>query len=320
MGRYNNAFKTASGKTRMRKSTLALIAILLLASGCGQQSVNENKNGQQGNNDPYQPVENYDPAKVEKPVEKNSNLIPGDGMATFDTTTMVKVLDLPGSPVLVTDKYFNMLYGASDAKGAVKIVDILKKDKVDHLDYVILATTSPSEVAGALVLVNSKINVGTYGLIRGIQADNYKSLIDTLSKKMIMFEFENAGGKWKINGCTFEILYPMTSDVANDEYAEKTCVMRLERDGVSVILTGNITEKIEQKLLDRGKIKPSTYIVVTGGNGLLTKEFIEAAKPEKVIVGYGSQLLSGDFGVDTVQVKESNAASFVLGKRIDLKK
>lgn len=303
----------------MRKFTLSLIAILLLASGCGQSSqpANEDKVVK---NDPYHPVENYDPAKVDKPIEKNSNLIPGDGMVTFDTVTTVKVLDLPGSPVLVTDKYFNMLYGASDAKGAAKIVDILKKDKIDRLDYVILATTSPSEVAGALVLINSNVNVGTFGLIRGIQTDNYKSLIDALNKKMVMFEFENAGGKWMINGCTFEILYPMTSDVANDEHAEKTCVMRLERDGVSAILTGNITEKIEQKLLERGKIEPTSYIVVTGGNGSLTQEFVEAVKPEKVIVGYDSKLLSGVSGVETLQVKDSNAASFVLGKKVDSEK
>lgn len=303
----------------MRKFTLSLIAILLLASGCGQstQTANEDKTGK---NDPYQPVENYDPAKVDRPVEKNSNLIPGDGMATFDTVTTVKVLDLPGSPVLVTDKYFNMLYGASNAKGAAKIVDILKKDKISRLDYVVLATTSPSEVAGALVLINSEVNVGTFGLIRGIQTDNYKSLVDTLNKKMVMFEFENAGGKWMINGCTFEILYPMTSDVANDEHAEKTCIMRLERDGVSAILTGNITEKIEQKLLDRGKIKLTSYIVVTGGNGSLTQEFVEAVKPEKIIVGYDSKLLSGDFGVETLQVKNSNSASFVLGKKVDSEK
>lgn len=303
----------------MRKITLALIAILLFATGCGQSSQQANED-KVVKNDPYQPVENHDPAKEERPVEKNSNLIPGKGLATFDTITTVKVLDLPGSPVLVTDKYFTMLYGASDAKGAAKIVDILKKEKIEYLDYVIMSTTSPTEIAGVLAILNSKVNVGTYGLIRGIQADSYKSLLDTLNKKMAMFEFENAGGKWMINGCTFEILYPMTSDVANDEHAEKTCIMRLERDGVSAILTGNITEKIEQKLLDRGKIKLTSYIVVTGGNGSLTQEFVEAVKPEKIIVGYDSKLLSGDFGVETLQVKNSNSASFVLGKKVDSEK
>ena len=303
----------------MRKIMLALIAILLFATGCGQSSQQANED-KVVKNDPYQPVENHDPAKEERPVEKNSNLIPGKGLATFDTITTVKVLDLPGSPVLVTDKYFTMLYGASDAKGAAKIVDILKKDKIDRLDYVILATTSPSEVAGALVLINSKVNVGAYGLIRGIQTDNYKSLIDALNKEMVMFEFENAGGKWMINGCTFEILYPMTSDVANDEHAEKTCIMRLERDGVSVILTGNITEKIEQKLLDRGKIKPTNYIVATSGNGSLTKEFIDAAKPEKVIIGYDSDLSARGAGTDVQQVKNSGVVSFILGKKADSSK
>lgn len=303
----------------MRKITLALIAILLLATGCGQSSqpANEDKVGK---NDPYQPVENHDLAKQENPVEKNSNLIPGKGLETFDTVTTVKVLDLPGSPVLVTDKYFTMLYGASDAKGAAKIIDILKKEKIEYLDYVIMSTTSPTEIAGVLAILNSKVNVGTYGLIRGIQADSYKSLLDTLNKKMAMFEFENAGGKWQINGCTFEILYPMTSDVANDEKAEKTCILRLERDGVSAVLTGNITEDIQKKLLERGKIKPTTYIVATSGNGSLTKEFVDAAKPEKVIIGYDSNISARGSGIDVQQVKNSGVVPFILGKKADSNK
>lgn len=303
----------------MRKIMLALIAILLFATGCGQSSQQANED-KVVKNDPYQPVENHDPAKEERPVEKNSNLIPGKGLATFDTITTVKVLDLPGSPVLVTDKYFTMLYGASDAKGAAKIVDILKKEKIEYLDYVIMSTTSPTEIAGVLAILNSKVNVGTYGLIRGIQADSYKSLLDTLNKKMAMFEFENAGGKWQINGCTFEILYPMTSDVANDEKAEKTCILRLERDDVSAVLTGNITEDIQKKLLERGKIKPTTYIVATSGNGSLTKEFIDAAKPEKVIIGYDSDLSARGAGTDVQQVKNSGVVSFILGKKADSSK
>lgn len=305
----------------MKKITFALLAILLLATGCGQ-SAQPAKDSQQGKNDPYQPIKNYDPSKEEKPVEKNNNLIPGEGLETFDTITTVKVLDLPGSPVLVTDKYFNLLFGASDAKSTPKIADILKKEKITSLDYVILATSSPSEIAGALALVNAKVNVGTYGLIRGIETDTYKSMLQAFNDKMIMFEYENAGGKWQINGCTFEILYPMSSDVANNEYALKTCVMRLERDGVSVILTGQITEEIEKKLLERGKIKPSTYVVATNGapRGSLSDEFINAVKPEKVIIGYSADVSSKSLSVKTQKVKDSGIVSFILGKRSETKK
>lgn len=300
----------------MKKITFVLLAMLLVATGCGQSTQPETDN-QQSKNDPYQPTKNYDPSKEEKPVEKNSNLIPGDGLETFDTLTTVKVLDLPGSPVLVTDKYFNMLFGASDAKSTAKIVDILKKEKIAYLDYVILATSSPSEIAGATALVNAKVNVGTYGLIRGIETDAYKGMLQAFSDKMIMFEYENAGGKWQINGCTFEILYPMTSDVANDERAQKTCIMRLERDGVSAILTGQITEEIEKKLLERGKVKPSTYIVATNGapNGSLSQEFIDQAKPEKVIIGYNTDVSPKGLSVKTQQVKDSGIVSFILGKK-----
>lgn len=299
----------------MKKATLAILAVLLFAAACGQTDIKA-PDGKNSGTDPYQPVVNHDPAKEEKVFDTKGNSIPGDGLLTFDTVTKVRVLPFPGSPVLVTDKYFTFLYGASDAVGAKKIVSLLEKEKIQTIDYVILATSADSEVTGALALLNSKLKITNFGLMPGIGSDIYKSLQDEMFKKMQMHEYERAGGKWMLNGCTFEVLYPMTPDIANDPKGEGTCVMRLEKNGVSAILSGQMSDSVERKLLERKKIAQTTYIVITASDvvGSLSGEFIDTAKPEKIIVGLGDGKVPAQSGISIQTVNESEPVTFILGK------
>jgi hypothetical protein len=298
----------------MKKIILALLAVMLLAAACGKTETSTlDKNDP---NNPYQPVANHDPSKVEKIVDTKGNSIPGDGMVTFDTVTKVRILALPGSPVLVTDKYFTFLFGASNAIGIKNIVALLEKEKIQTIDYVILSTNSDDEVSGVMELMKSKVKVGNFGLLEGIQSDSYMSMLKTMREKMQMNEFEKAGGKWILNGCMFEVLYPMTSDIAGDPDSTKTCIMRLEKDGVSMILTGQMDELIEKKLLERNKITQSTYIVATNGapKGSLSQEFLDVAKPEKIFIGQVPNVTPQRFGIQTQTIENNQPMSFVLGK------
>lgn len=298
----------------MKKSILAVLAVMLLAAACGKTETQPLD--KKDVNNPYQPVVNHDPAKEEKIVDTKGNSIPGDGLVTFDTVTTVRILALPGSPVLVTDKYFTFLYGASDSKGAKKILELLDREKIQSIDYVILATSTDAEVSGAMALLNSKVRVANFGLMPGIQSARYEEMIDEMVKRMQMHEFERAGGKWMLNGCTFEVLYPMTPDIANNPKGEGTCIMRIEKDGVSAILTGQMDDLVEKRLLERNKIVPTTFVVITDGGavGSLSGEFLEKTKPEKLFMGFGNSSVPDHQGISTQKVRESETASFILGK------
>lgn len=295
----------------MRKLLIAFVMMVLLA-GCGatEKVVQEKKDNKY---DPYNPVQNYNPNLSEE-VKPNQNLIPGKGSETFESQTNIEVLALPGSPVLITDKYFNVLYGSSDKTGAKKIIDILKQKKIEYLNYVIVPSANPETISGMSELLG-KVRVEFLDILSSSDSADLRNVSKIAADNSIVTQPVMAGSKWAINGVEFDILYPMTIDMSYNDTTARTCVVRIEKDGVSAILTGDINETICKKLIERGKLAPSTYVVATNGApaNSITKEFLDIVKPEKVIVGMRT-VDAGGFRVETQSVKKSGTVVIPLDK------
>lgn len=295
----------------MRKLLIALVVMVLL-SGCGSTgNVTDEKKDKY---DPYDPVQSHNPNLSDK-VKPNQNLIPGNGGETFESQTNIEVLALPGSPVLITDKYFNILYGSSDKTGAKKIIDLLKQKKIEYLNYVIVPSANPETISGMSELLG-KVRVEFLDVLSGSDSADLRNVSKVAADKSIVTQPAMAGSKWAINGVEFDILYPMTIDMADNDTTARTCVVRIEKDGVSAILTGDINETICKKLVERGKLVPSTYVVATNGApaGSITKEFLDIVKPEKVIVGMRTAD-AGGLKVETQSVKKSGTVVIPLDKK-----
>lgn len=295
----------------MRKTLLALVVMVLLA-GCG--SAGNVADGKKDRNDPYNPVQSHNP-NLSDEVKPNQNLIPGKGGETFESQTNIEVLALPGSPVLITDKYFNILYGSSDKDGAKKIIEILKKKKIEYLNHVIVPSSSPETISGMSELL-TKAKIEFLDILSGSDSIELKNVTKIAADNSIVTQPAIAGSKWAINGVEFEILYPMTIDMSDDDTTARTCVMRIEKDGVSAILTGDINETICKKLIERGKLVPTTYVIATNGAPAdsITREFLDAVKPEKVIVGMRTAE-AGGLGVETQSVKKSGTVVIPMDKK-----
>lgn len=296
----------------MRKLLLAFVVMVLLA-GCG--SAGNVADEKKDKYDPYNPVQSHNP-NLSDEVKPNQNLIPGKGGETFESQTNIEVLALPGSPVLITDKYFNILYGSSDKTGAKKIIEILKQKKIEYLNYVIVPSANPETISGMSELLG-KVRVEFLDVLSGSDSADLKNVVKIATDNSIVTQPAMAGSKWAINGVEFDILYPMTIDMSDNDTTARTCVIRIEKDGISAILTGDINETICKKLIERGKLVPSTYVVATNGApaGSITKEFLDIVKPEKVIVGMRT-VDAGGLRVETQSVQKSGTVVIPLDKKL----
>jgi beta-lactamase superfamily II metal-dependent hydrolase len=266
----------------MKKTAFALLVLILLA-GCGQsQTVQTGKTEEPY--DPYKPVKNYDPGKTETIVDTKGNAIPGKGLLEFETQTTIEALDLPGRPVLIKDKYFTVLFGSTDKKNTDKLIELLKKDKIAQLENLVMASTDPVYLEGINELLQ-KFPVLMFDVIPGVDSEPLRNTLKIAKEKKVMTEDAISGAKWMINGTLFDIIYPLGSDVALNPSAIQHCVMRVEKKDLSAILTCQLDAEVQEKLIARNKLTPSSYLVITGAKTENTFEgkFLEAVKPKNVI-------------------------------------
>lgn len=271
------------------KKTIIVVAVLMLLAGCGGTSnVDTDEKGHASKYDPYNPIQNHDPKTSDTTVKENHNSIPGQGQETFKTATDVRVLDLPGSPVWIKDKYFNVLFGASDKDGGKKLLDMLIKEKVEMIDYLFIPSTNPETFEGLAQLVGQKkLHISKIGTIGATSSLELRNTMKLAQDNMIATENLSAGAKWQLNDMMFDVLYPMSADVSSEIGAVNTCVVRISKGDWSAILTGEMTEEIGQKLIARGKLSPTSVVIATNGapSGSLSREFLDAVKADRVIAG-----------------------------------
>ena len=271
------------------KKTIIVAAVLMLLAGCGGTNTTDTGDkGHASKYDPYNPVQNHDPKTGDTTVKENHNSIPGQGQETFKTATEVRLLDLPGSPVWIKDKYFNVLFGASDKDGGKKLLDMLTKEKVEMIDYVFIPSTNPETFEGLAQLVGQKkLHISKIGIISATGSQALRNIAKLVQDNMITTENLSAGAKWQLNDMMFDVLYPMSADVSSDTGAVNTCVVRISKGNWSAILTGEMTEEIGQKLIERGKLSPTSVVIATNGapSGSLSRDFLDAVKADRIVAG-----------------------------------
>ncbi len=97
-----------------------------------------------------------------------------------------------------------------------------------------------------------------------------------------------AGRKWSWDGVEFTVLHPdgATYTATNN----RSCVLKVEGEGGSVLIPGDIERKVETRLLQHSRDKLAADILIAphhGSNSSSGMGFIEAVSPEIVIFAAG---------------------------------
>ncbi len=114
-----------------------------------------------------------------------------------------------------------------------------------------------------------------------------------------------AGEQWQWSGVRFQFLHPGMQDGETGNNA--SCVLRIETAGRSILLTGDVDQRLEHRLVAQwGRALQST-ILVAGHHGSATStspEFLDAVAPEWVLFAAG---YANPFGFPTRRVSEAVA-------------
>ena len=259
------------------KKTLALllVSVAIVLAGCGSATP--------GKGEWSKPAEK--PVTDTSPATRDDRFAPGKGMPEIQSELTIEVLPVKGDPVLIKDDTFVVLYGAGPEQEGKNLEKVLKSKGVKYIDYLIQPSSDPASYMGAMGLVG-EIQIGN--LERMVADENFVRLERAVMGKS-MVELLAAGSIWYLNGVSFDVLYPMQDDFASGRVQDRTSVVLVTKGNISFLLTGQIDGTAENKLIQRGKLKKISAVIVTNGapEGSMTEGFMQALSPEKVFIVAG---------------------------------
>lgn len=113
-------------------------------------------------------------------------------------------------------------------------------------------------------------------------------------------------GSWKMGGVVFTLLNPFHSHVGLDRN-DRSCVLRISNGQCSLLVTGDLSQSGEYRLLSAGKIEPVTWLMAGhhGSRDSMAGALLDHAAPDHVLIsaGYGNR-----FGHPHAEVIERLAA------------
>lgn len=192
------------------------------------------------------------------------------------------VLDVgQGLAVVVRTQRHSLLYDAGPAyasgfnTGAAVIVPFLREKGIGTLDMLVQSHGDNDHIGGLQGLIGalpvSRVISSVPGQIPLLQAG------DCLD-----------GQSWSWDGVHFQVLHPGSAEQlsAND----RSCVVRVEAQGLVMLLTGDIEERAERSLLQRhGERLRADVLMVPhhGSKTSSTRDFIAAVSPDLAVIPVG---------------------------------
>jgi competence protein ComEC len=194
----------------------------------------------------------------------------------------IAVVDVgQGLSVLVRTKNHQLLYdtGAGNAngfsRGTSTLAPALNALQIKYLDKVIISHGDNDHYGGL------------DGLKKSIKIGQIEASSESLQEQ---FKECKQGDSWVWDGVRFSYLWP--DHEISSKKNDRSCVLRIEADGKSVLLTGDISKNSEYPLIEKYGKKIQSDILVVPHHGSKTSssiEFLNVVKPKIAIVSNGFQ-------------------------------
>ena len=228
------------------------------------------------------------------------------------------LVTLPNGRTLVVDTGGVSLSGEFDIGDRV-IGPTLRARGIARLDYLAITHGDPDHIGGAMSLVRdfrpAEIWYGTYV---NHHAPSMR-LQDMGERQRSAWRWLLAGDRMELGGVELRVHHPAVPDWQRQRVRNNdSLVIELRYGQVSILLTGDIGQEVEQALIPTLDLLP-TVVLKSPHHGSLTsssEEFVQALKPRIVLIGVGR---ANAYGHPLPQVLEryKHAGAHVLRTDLD---
>ncbi len=184
-------------------------------------------------------------------------------------------------------------YGETFDVGEQTLFPYLLDRGINTIDYVIVSHFDSDHCQGLnFIMENMKVKNAIISSL-GQESNEYDTFLSLAKKQNTNLIYVKKGDIIKIGDCTIKILFPNNEPITDNEKNNNAIVFKFLWKNISILFTGDIEEKAENKILslysdNLGELK-STILKVAhhGSKTSTTKAFLEAVKPQIALIGVG---------------------------------
>lgn len=160
--------------------------------------------------------------------------------------------------------------------GKLVVIPYLKSKGVQSVDMMILSHDNLDHRGGAKAIIN-EIHV------KEVLSSDTDIVDDVAVVKLCI-----AGQRWQWDDVDFEIIWPMEDTQLNEN--NRSCVLRVSNAYHSLLLTGDIQRKAEQRLIKSSNERLQSEVILMPHHGSKTSStlpFLEAVSPSLALISAG---------------------------------
>lgn len=206
---------------------------------------------------------------------------------------MIKMLDIgQGDAILIKTPEQTVLIDTGDVETRDQIVSLLKKEKVDTIDKLIITHPHADHLGGAYaVLKNFKVKQ-VYDNGQPTTNNTYKTYMSLLSKQKIAYKVLNDGDKLDFgNGVQFKVFSPTAAEIqSGGDLNNNSIVGKMSYGSFSMLFTGDCEAEREKVILEKYPTELKSTILKSPHHGSKTsssRKYLKAVSPEAVLISCG---------------------------------
>ena len=222
----------------------------------------------------------------EKILDKTENTKETKNNTIVDSTLEIYFFDVgQADSILIKEKDYTMLIDGGNQSDGENLVKYLQEElNINDID--ILVGTHPHEDhIGGLPDIISSLSIGKIYLPNATTTTKiFEKLLDTIAEKNYKITVPKVDEEINLNNMNFKVLYTGTDE---SDLNNTSIVLKLEYGKTSYLLTGDATDKTEEKILDKDIEADVLKVGHHGSSYSSTEAFLNKVNPQYAIIQVG---------------------------------
>lgn len=219
-----------------------------------------------------------------KEVSKNIN-IEEVNQNNFSDTLDVYFIDVgQADSILIKNEEHSMLIDAGNNEDGVKLVNYLNELNVNNLDYVIATHAHEDHIGGMDDIINN-FQVDKFFMPDVLTTTKtFEDVLDALEDNDMTYNTFEENQEFSFGNANVKILY-----VGNDknDLNDTSIVMKITYYNNSFLFTGDISSKVEKKILNKDLKSDVLKVAHHGSDYSSTDEFLDLVDPKYAVISVG---------------------------------